>query len=166
MTPSPSHESQNLHSQNDHTGQDLALPFDFVQAEKQKFLRMIELTPQRESFDAMWEQLRSKLQEPVQDEGSERFSGFTGHRPVYMTGRMGHAALGFHLLRVGGDEYRTITAYRRKIYSDGRRRRLYTADSLSLSFSEILHYYPDARIDHTLGVLATWTEMFSAAAEH
>lgn len=141
------------------------MPFDFIEAEKQKLNRLNELAPQKTTFDIIWEQLRNNLQEPVQDEGSESFSGYTGHRQVYMTGRMGHTALGFHLLKVGGDEYRTITAYRRKIYSDMRRRKMYTSDTLSLSFSEIFHYYPDARLDYTIGVLATWTEMFSLAAE-
>lgn len=122
--------------------------------------RKIEVAPQLEWFDSMWRRLSENLQEPVQNEGVERFSGYTGHRNVILAGRMGRCALGFHLLRVGGDDYRNITAYRRKIYSDGRRRRYYTSDSMYISSSEIISYSFSPRLEHQMGVMEAWIDAY------
>jgi hypothetical protein len=125
--------------------------------------RKIEVAPQLEWFDSLWSHVSNHLQDPIQNEGVDRFSGYTGHRTVILPGRMGKCALGFHLLRVGGDDYRTMTAFRRKIYASERRRRFYTSDSLYVSSSEIISYSYSPRIEHDMGVMESWIDAYESA---
>lgn len=124
-----------------------------------------EMAPQLQMFHDLWERVRIHLQDPIQDEGTDRFSGYTGHRVVTLPGRMGRCALGFHLLKIGSDDYRTITAYRRKIYAEERRRIHYTSDSLSVSSSDIISSNPNPRLDFQLGIASTWLGVFERASK-
>lgn len=137
--------------------------FSLPEMERLYSKRKIEVAPYLDWFDSMWRRLSEHLQEPIQNEGVDRFSGYTGHRNVILTGRMGRCALGFHLLKVGGDDYRNITAYRRKIYADGRRRRHYTSDSMYVSSSEIISYSFSPRLEHQMGVMEAWIDAFESA---
>lgn len=127
--------------------------------------RKIEAADQLNVFEDIWNTVSENLQDPIQDEGKDRFSGFTGHRIVEMTGRMGRCALGFHLLKIGSDDYRTITAYRRKVYSRDRRRLHYVSDSLAISSSDIVSLSPEPVLDYQLGILSRWVSQFDSVTE-
>lgn len=115
---------------------------------------------QLNQFDELWYDIKPLLQQPIQDGDNERFSGYTGHRIVTLTGKMGRCALSFHLLRIGHDDYRTISAHRRKIYAQERRRVRYTSDNLFVSSSDILSGENSQRADFELGVMRVWLQSY------
>lgn len=119
-----------------------------------------QMAPQINQFDELWKSIVPLLQPPIQDESNERFSGYTGHRIVTLAGKMGRCALSFHLLRMGHDDYRVISAHRRKIYAQERRRVHYTSDRLSVGTSDILSSENNQRIDFELGVMQVWTKAY------
>lgn len=157
--------ARNLTARHLNSGLDVDGAINFFDAGQYDRQRRMETEPRREWFDSMWNQLHGMIQDPVQDEGPERFSGYTGHRIVTLAGRMGRCALGFHLLKVGCNEYRTITAFRRKIYASERRRQYYTSDSLCISSSVIFSSEYSPKHEHDMGVMASWIDSYESAAK-
>lgn len=159
------HRSRNYTDRqlNDRIDVDVAINYEAIERYRQQCKD--EMAPQLQMFHDLWERVRIHLQDPIQDEGTDRFSGYTGHRVVTLPGRMGRCALGFHLLKIGSDDYRTITAYRRKIYAEERRRIHYTADSLSVPSSDIISSNPNPRLDFQLGIASTWLGVFERASK-
>ncbi|USN96069.1 MAG: hypothetical protein H6797_03250 [Candidatus Nomurabacteria bacterium] len=114
-------------------------------------------------FNSMWERIQLDLQWPVHADAEGRLDGYSGHRNVTFEDRMGRCALGFHLVTFDGDDYRAITAYRRKIYADNRRRVNYTSDELSLRAQDIINDPKDPAVGHRIGVMRTWVEKYYSA---
>lgn len=119
---------------------------------------------QMDTFDRLWSTLRQRMQGPVLDE-PERFAGYTGHRIVTFQDEMGRCALGFYLHKTGDDFYRSITAHRRKLYTDERPRLHYLSDDMRINMKDIRYHNPcdDAKHGHRLGVMAVWVEKYLAS---
>lgn len=121
-----------------------------------------DAAPMLKKFGVLWDGVVENLQSPIMNDELQ-LKGFTGHRIVTFHGRMGRSALGFQVMRNGSDTYRSITAYRRKVYADNRRRLNYTADELSVSANDIINNPFSPQMEYRLGILGVWLDKFNAA---
>lgn len=149
----------------DHSNSDLDLLYGPMTIEEFIGGMTEEALPAMREYDAMWDNLCEQLQWPTQKDG-ERLSGFTGHRIVTFEDSIGRCALGFHVIRNGGDSNRTITAYRRKIYAQSRRRLNYTSDEFYLYAKSVADYPHNPSIQYRLGMLGVWIDKFNAAEKY